>query len=101
MVLSCCFLALFGPFVPLCCFFSYLFLLSSFFFSFSSSSLFFLFSFSSNIAKLSSLVSNLAWGNDLSGVDDGSRNTKNSNMLEFEDLATLLGVSAGALVNIY
>ena len=62
--------------------------LSCFLFSFSSSSLFFLFSFSSNIAKLSSLVSNLAQGNDLSGIDDGSRHTKNSDMLEFEDLDT-------------
>ena len=57
-----------------------------------------MFSFSSNIAKLSSLVSNLAQGNDLSGVDDGSRHTKNSDILEFEDLDTLLGVSADALV---
>ena len=66
-----------------------MFLISSFLLSFfSSSSLFFLFSFSSNIAKLSSLVSNLAQGNDLPGVDDGSRDTKNYDMLEFEDLDT-------------
>ena len=96
---SCSFLSKPGPFVPLCYFLSYVFLISSFLLSFfSSSSLFFLFSFSSNIAKLSSLVSNLAQGNDLPGVDDGSRDTKNSDMLEFEDLGTLLGVSADALV---
>ena len=69
-------------------------------FSFSSSSLFFLFSFSSNIAKLSSLVSNLARGKDLSVTDDVTGCTKNSDMLECEGcerLLVLLGVSADKL----
>jgi len=68
--------------------------LSCFLISFSSSSLYFLFSFTSSIAKLSSLVSSLARGNDLSGIDDGSGRTKNSDMLECKVLVVLLGVSA-------
>ena len=56
--------------------------------------------FSSNIAKLSSLVSNLARGKDLSVTDDVTGCTKNSDMLECEGcegLLVLLGVSADKL----
>ena len=61
-VLFIAFLKLFGPFVPLCCVFSNLFLFCSFLLSchFFSSFLFSLLSFSSNITKLTPLVSNLA-----------------------------------------
>jgi len=53
-----------------------------------------LFSFSSNIARLSSLV---AQGNDLYVIDNGSACTKHSDMVDCESLLILLGVSADEL----
>ena len=52
-----------------------------------------MFSFSSNIVKLSILVSNLARGNDLSATDDGSGRINISDMLDCEGPLALIGVS--------